>query len=146
MDILIPISICVILPVMIVWLAMRTAQNETNKRAEVMIKAIEAGAELDTDFFKAQQKQKSVKERLLGRLSGACVTAMLGIAMLLAGICLCNAMPYGWDLNKTPMPFFVLAGGVLLGIGIALFIVYFVGRKVLAAEIEAEEKALTQKK
>ena len=39
-----------------------------------------------------------------------------------------------------------IAGGVLLAVGIALFISYFVGKKMLAGEIEAEEKALTESK
>jgi uncharacterized protein YneF (UPF0154 family) len=35
--------------------------------------------------------------------------------------------------------------GISLAIGIALFIGFFVGRKMLTKEIEAEEKALDQK-
>ena len=35
---------------------------------------------------------------------------------------------------------------ILLAIGIALFAVYFVGKRMLAKEIEAEEKALTEPK
>ncbi len=38
MDILTPIFICVVMPVAIVWLVMRTKQNETNKTAERRIK------------------------------------------------------------------------------------------------------------
>jgi hypothetical protein len=34
------------------------------------------------------------------------------------------------------------AGGVLLAVGLGLFISYFVGRKMLAKEIEAEENVL----
>ena len=52
--ILVPIAVCVVLPVMIVWLINRTRQNETNRRTEIMLKAIEAGATI----FKAQQEQK----------------------------------------------------------------------------------------
>ena len=54
MDILTPIFICVVLPVAIVWLVMRTKQNETNKTAEIIIKAIESGNPIDQDFFKTQ--------------------------------------------------------------------------------------------
>lgn len=147
MDILIPISICCILPVMIVWLTMRTAQNETDRKAEVMIKAIEAGIALDANFFKAQQKrQKGLKERLLGRFTGACVSALIGIAMLITGILFCSTMPNGWSFYESPLPFYVLCGGILLSVGIALFIAYFAGRKMLAKEIEAEEKAAQQER
>lgn len=37
-DILIPIGVCVVLPVMIVWLINRTRQNETNRKTEIMLK------------------------------------------------------------------------------------------------------------
>lgn len=54
-DILLPIFICVVLPVMIVWLVTRAKQNETNKKAEIMLKAIE---------------------------NGACITSFMGVAFL----------------------------------------------------------------
>ena len=37
---------------------------------------------------------------------------------------------------------FPIAGVILLAVGIGLFISYFVGKKLLAKEIEAEEQAL----
>ena len=43
-EILIPISVCVVLPVMVVWLVNRTRQNEINRKADIMLKAIESGA------------------------------------------------------------------------------------------------------
>ena len=64
-DLLVPLGICVVLPVMIVWLVMRTRQNETNKKTEIMLKAIESGATIDADFFKEKQGAKTIKERLL---------------------------------------------------------------------------------
>ena len=38
------------------------------------------------------------------------------------------------------------AGGIMMAVGIGLFISYFVSRKMLAKEIEAEEKALEEQK
>ena len=37
---LFPIGLCMVLPVMIVWLVNRTRQNETNRRTGIMLKAI----------------------------------------------------------------------------------------------------------
>ena len=48
-KLLIPLGICVVLPVMIVWLVNRTRQNETNRKTEIMLKAIEAGATIDAN-------------------------------------------------------------------------------------------------
>jgi hypothetical protein len=83
---LIPICICVVLPALIVWLIGRVKQNETNRKAEIMLKALDNGAKIDTDFFKSQSGSKTIKERLLGRLTGACVTGLLGVAVLAVAI------------------------------------------------------------
>lgn len=139
-DFLIPIGICVVLPVMIVWLVMRRRQHEMDRKTEVMLKAIEAGAKIDADFFTGHQGALTIKERLLKRLTSACVTSLLGLFMLVGGVIFGNGM--GWDIVDGPGFIMAVPGGVLLAIGIALFIVYFVGKKMLAKEIEAEERSI----
>ncbi|MBR5042584.1 MAG: hypothetical protein IKX67_05035 [Bacteroidales bacterium] len=131
-----PVCICVVLPVFIVWLAMREKQNEANKKAEIMLKAIESGSTIDADFFKPQTVKKSIKEKLLGRLTAACVTGFLGVAFLLGGLA------FNWKLNFGPVMPLPLLGSILLAVGISLLVAYLVGKKMLASEIEAEEKAL----
>ena len=127
---LIPIGICVVLPIVIVWLNTRAKMNETNKKTEIMLKAIESGATIDTGFFKAQQsQQKTIKEKLLARLTGATITTLLGVVGLLGGLFYCNH-------------YSSFLGGILLAVGISLFIVYFVGKRMLAKEIEDEERNL----
>ena len=146
-DLLLPLGVCVVLPVMIVWLVMRTRQNETNKKTEIMLKAIESGATVDTEFFKSQQKgQKTIKERLLGRLTGASIMTLLGVALLVIAVVFGNSYaPDGWNFSDSPAPVFAVIGGILLAIGLALFAVFFAGKKMLAKEMEAEAKALEQK-
>ena len=139
-DFLIPIGICVVLPVMIVWLVMRSRQHEMDRKTEVMLKAIEAGAKIDADFFRGPQEALTIKERLLKRLTSACVTSLLGLFMLVGGIL--YGVRMGWDLLDGPGSILAIPGGVLLAIGVALFIVYFVGKKMLAKEIEAEERSI----
>ena len=142
-GILVPIGICVVLPVMVVWLVMKTRQNETNKKTEVMLKAIEAGEKIDVEFFRAEQGPRTIKERLLKRLSSACVTSMLGVVLVCIW-CIFNSR-FGLDYNSS-LKFMILSiGGILLAVGVALFIVFFVGKKMLAKEIEAEEKSMEQK-
>ena len=63
-DALIPICICVVLPSIIIWLIGRVKQNETNRRAEIMLKALDNGAKINTDFFKSQSASRTIKERL----------------------------------------------------------------------------------
>lgn len=131
---------------MIVWLINRTRQNETNRKTEIMLKAIEAGATIDADFFKAQQEQKgpkTIKERLLKRLSGGCICTLTGIALGAVGIV--NHVNWDGQISSDSGATAMIIGGVLIGIGISLIIVFFVGKKMLANEMEAEAKALEEK-
>ena len=146
-GILIPIGICVVLPVMIVWLINRTRQNETNRKTEIMLKAIESGATIDADFFKAQQEQKgprTIKERLLRRLTGGCVFTLMGVAFALIGM-VNRSMMADIHMSNDAFTMPCILGGILFSIGVALLIVFFVGKKMLAKEMEAEAKALEQK-
>ena len=136
--------ICVVLPVLVVWLVARAKQNETNKKAEIMLKAIEAGAPVDLDQLQTKKTPKSIKQDLLEKLNGACITTFMGIAFIVWAI-------VGYiNPEFTDGKFFnhlaPVAGGVMLAVGIGLFISYFVGKKMLAKEIEAEERALNEPK
>lgn len=141
---LIPICICVVLPTLVIWLIGRVKQNETNRKAEIMLKAIDNGTMIDLDFFKDLSKSKTIKERLLGRLTGACVTGLLGLVFILVAII--PEWPGHWDFSDSPAPMLVILGGILLAIGIALFIVYFTGKKLMAKEIVSEEKQILGEK
>ena len=133
-DILLPIFVCVVLPVSIVWIIGRTRQNETNRKTEVMLKAIENGADIDPDMFKRPEKSpKTIKKDLLDKLTGACITSLMGAAFLALYF-----LGVDFFLNNL-LPF---AGGVMLAVGIGLFISYIAGKKMMAREIEAEEEAL----
>ena len=142
-QILVPIAVCVVLPVMIVWLINRTRQNETNRKTEIMLKAIESGATIDADFFKAQQEQKApktLKEKLLNRLTAGCVCTFIGIAAVV--VCFVLEAKLGWNHVGDYMLTF---GAISIAIGISFLLVFFVGKKMLAKEMEAEDKALEQK-
>lgn len=141
-----PLGICVVLPVMIVWLVMRTRQNETNRKTEIMLKAIESGVTVNADLFKQRHETMTIKERLLKRLSSASVVSLIGVAILV--ICICMVTKSGNTMHGDAiavLTVFMIVGGILLAIGLALFIVFFAGRKMLAKEMEAEAKSLEQK-
>ncbi len=142
-PVLVPICVCVVLPVLIVWLVERGKKNETDRKAEIMLKAIESGSTIDPEYFKKEAKPKSAKQELLDKLSAACITSFLGVAFLVAGLCFEAGKIY---FAGEQIPFFPTAGAILLAIGITFFIVYFVGKKMFAKEIEAEEKALEETK
>ena len=131
------LGICVILPVMIVWIVSRVRQNEINRKAEIMLKALEGGVEINPELFKTKKDDRmKIKTDLLDKLSGACITSLMGVAFLILHF---FGFVHGWA------SYLPLAGVVLLAVGIGLFISYFTGKKFLAKEIEAEEKKLTEK-
>ncbi|MBO5811845.1 MAG: hypothetical protein J6Q97_01320 [Bacteroidaceae bacterium] len=142
-TVLVPICVCVILPVTIVWIVMKAKKNEVNRKSEILLKAIESGVAIDTNLFKTEQRHNSTKERLLKRLTGACVTTFIGIAIIISS-CITWSR-YGENIHADNTQFPLLAGCTLLAVGIALFIVFFTGKKMLAKEIEAEEQGLEQK-
>jgi hypothetical protein len=86
-----------------------------------------------------------LKEKLLSKLLWGCITTILGIGLIGFGIFLINTISK--DTQKIHMADDVQTaiafGVVLLGIGIAFLINYGIGKKMLAKEIEAEEKNMT---
>ena len=136
-QILVPIAICVVLPVLIVFIVGRVRQNETNRKAEIMLKAIENGQTIDPEMFKSGKKKASIKQDLLDKLNGACITSLMGLAFLLLFVFKVST----FGLNDL-LPY---AAGAMLAVGIGLFVSYFTGKKMLAKEIEAEEKELQNK-
>lgn len=142
-SVLVPICVCVILPVTIVWIVMKAKKNEVNRKSEILLKAIESGVAIDTNLFKTEQRHISTKERLLKRLTGACITTFIGIAFIISS-CITWSR-YGYNIHADNTQFPLLIGCILLAVGIALFIVFFTGKKMLAKEIEAEEQGLEQK-
>lgn len=138
-DILVPIAICVALPVLIVWLIGRVRQNEVNRKTEVMLKAIESGAEINPDLLQRAKKPKSLKERLLGRLTAAIICTLIGVSILLTG--LLTPMIEGFEnaQARIVLGFLVdIPGLIFISVGIGLFVYYFAGKKMLAKELEAE--------
>ena len=143
-GLLVPLGICVALPVLIVWLVTRVRQNETNKKTEIMLKAIEAGATIDADFFEEKHGAKTIKERLLKRLAGGCIFTLMGIVFTVIGFVnrsSMNEIHMQYDSFTVPC----ILGGTFFAIGIGLLIVFIAGKKMLAKEMEAEAKEFEQK-
>ena len=136
------IGICVVLPIVIVWLFNRRRTNETNKKAEIILKAIDAGVEVDPDLLKNDVSQRSVKEGLLNKFTGAVVTTLMGIVTIAFAVIVISK--HGSRVNEEMMVV-ALVGGLLVAIGLALFGTYLVGKKMFAAEIEAEAKTQNNK-
>lgn len=123
---LVPIFVCVVLPVSIVLIVSLRKWNSDNKRAEVLTKAIESGRNLDTEQLieslrDPRNRHYSEKEILYARLQRGCMYTLIGIAL---GIVFFSGIIHDIDL-----PIMVLTVSlVCLAIGIAYLIVFFVSR------------------
>ena len=141
-DILKPIGICVVLPIIIVWLNMRRKTNETNRRTEVLLAVIEKNPDLDMEDLirKMNPKSKTTKERLMGRLLWGLVFIAIGTSLLL------SALYQDYQGGASVDYFAIYSGcGCLLLIGISFVAVFFISKRMLAKEIEAEEEKALEK-
>ena len=141
-EILVPIACGCILPIAAIWLGVRRRMNETNARTQIVMAAIEKNPDMDIEELlkKVSKGGKLLKEKLLTKLLWGCLTTLLGVGLIGFGIYLSANNLGGTDDPMTSVCF----GLIALGVGIAFLINYFVGKRMLAKEIEAEEKRLTE--
>ena len=137
-QIIVPVACGCILPIVGILMGVRQKMNETNKQTEIVLAAIEKNPEMDIEELikKISPKKKLLKEKLLEKLLGACITTFLGVALLAAAIWV--DFMGGMEVDKLHLLY--IGGGILLAIGIAFLINYHVGKKMLATEMEAEER------
>ena len=136
------IGVSTVLPLLSIWFSTRKKINETNKRQEILMAVLEKNPDMDVEQWleKLSPKKKLLKEKLLSKL-------LWGIICLIAGIGVIGVSIYGEvnNIGGTDDPIVgIVFGGGILAVGIALVSSFFVGKKFLAKEIEAEEKQKIQ--
>lgn len=134
-GILIPIFICVVLPVSIVLIISWVKINSDNKRAQVILKAIEANNNVDADKLaeSLRKPKKSARELLNNRLLCGCIGALSGLALVIVGLCnFATGMTFDSDSVTVPLVF----GAPLIAIGLSFLIVYLVTRKQVNDDAE----------
>lgn len=127
-EVLVPIFVCVVLPVSIVALVFAAAINSDNKRAKVLIKAIESSCGIDAEKLAAalQKPKKTAREILNTRLLRGCIFSFVGLALCIVGIVsLCMGTEFAADQVTVPLIF----GAASIAIGLSYLVVYFVTRK-----------------
>ena len=130
-----------IVPIFYMWQSARRKMNETNTRRQIVLAAIEKNKETDVEELlkKMAPKQKLLKEKLLSKLLAGCVISFIGMSVLACTLWL----DFVGGGSPKDLSILYLIGAVLFAIGLAFVIYYFVGKRLLAKEIEAEEKKLT---
>ena len=138
-QVLMPIAIVVVLPVLVVWLIVRARVHEVDKKTEVLLKAVENGAQIDPAFFgNVGAKNKTVKDKLMGYLMTAMITGTVGLITTVVQVIFYSRLGI-WD-NGAPI-LCVILSGTILAVGIAFLLIYFVGKKTYAKELaELEER------
>ena len=125
------------LPIWIALFVYRHKVNATNKRTQVIITALEKNeGSLPEELIRSiNEPKKSIKERLLGKL-------LLGILCSLAGLGLVIAVivEYCTGAREYLDADFLAIGLIIMAAGVAFLVYYFIGKRALQAEIEAEER------
>lgn len=138
----VPIGVCVVLPVMVVWLVTRARIKKNEQKMAVLVKAIENGVEIDPELLVSETESsrntnRNTKMKLIKKLTAGIVCSIIGIALLV-----CPSLEAFDGVARFEMLYVI--GGVMIAVGIAYIVTFFVGRKYLAPEIEAEERKLNE--
>ncbi|MGN0189759.1 MAG: DUF6249 domain-containing protein [Candidatus Cryptobacteroides sp.] len=134
----IPIGVCVVLPVMVVWLALKSRNHTVDKNAEIISKAIENGQEIDPELLMVRREKKTggIKMELLRELRVGVVFTVLGLAFIIL-----SSLGFLNDVAGVGFNVFLLCGLIFVPIGLGGFVSYFVGRHSLKEEMALELEA-----
>lgn len=135
--IIVPIFICVILPVSIVLIFYLWKINKDNKRSKILIKAIESNPGLDIDKFaeSLQSPKRSETELLNLRLLRGLIFTFCGIILVIVGVVVYYSDKVMTDEAVMPM----ILGGISFAVGLSYLIVYRVSRKQIIDSSEDKE-------
>lgn len=134
-QILVPIGVAVVLPIAIVAIVFRSALASERNRKEIVLAVLEKNPDIDVEQLMKNLKksEKLIKEKLLARLERGCLCCLMGVAFVLL-----------YFFLSVQNEFLIITGAALIAIGIAFLISYFVGRRMLAKEMEAEQQNMKQ--
>lgn len=135
-QLLVPIGVAVVLPIAIVAIVFRSALASERNRKEIVLAVLEKNPDIDVEQLMKNLKksEKLIKEKLLARLERGCLCCLMGVAFMLLY----------FFLGVQSEDLIVVVGAALIAIGIAFLISYFVGRRMLAQEMEAEQQNMKQ--
>lgn len=134
-DILVSLGVVVALPVLIVSIIFRSVMAADRNRKEIILAALEKNPNLNVeDLVKRMKKsEKLIKEKLLAKLQRGCLCCLMGVAFVLL-----------YFFPSVQNEFLIIAGTALIAVGIAFLVGYFVGRRMLAQEMEAEQQNINK--
>lgn len=136
-QLLVPIGVAVVLPITVVAIVFKSAMASERNRKEIVLAALEKNPDIDVELLMKNLKksEKLIKEKLLANLQHGCLCCLMGVAFVLL---------YFFLFLSMQKEILIIAGTVLIAIGIAFLVSYFVGRRMLEKEMEAEEQNMKQ--
>ena len=133
-DIIKPICIFVVLPIVLFLLYLRNKKHESEKRTEIVMAAIEKNGDIDVqEFFKNLNKpRKTVREKLVMQLHwevllGSVFTVFGLVVFIALGVLIGFGITKGDDV----IPMSCCLGIPTLALGAGLLIAYFSGKKTM---------------
>lgn len=134
-QLLVPIGVAVVLPIAIVAIVFRSALASERNRKEIVLAVLEKNPDIDVEQLMKNLKksEKLIKEKLLARLERGCLCCLMGVAFVLL-----------YFFLSVQNEFLIITGAALIAVGIAFLVSYFVGRRMLAKEMEAEQQNMKQ--
>ena len=119
---------------------LKNRRHKVEEHSKLISQMIEKSEGANIDFKamaemlnESDNKKKTTKMAVLKHLEHGALCSLVGLFVLL----------YGLFIN--PIDKAVIIGGLLLTIGVAFLIMFFVSKNYLKKEIEKEEKALAEK-
>lgn len=139
-EILVVVFILGGIPAMILWgfmAKLKIRRHQIDKQSELIATMIEKGENLDSKLVAEtlsafNVEKKSAKRKVLKHLEYGALSSLVGVFLLIYGLCEDKSDP-------------IMIGGLLLTIGIAFLIMFFVSKRFLQEEIEKEEKEVVEK-
>jgi uncharacterized membrane protein HdeD (DUF308 family) len=119
---------------------LKNRRHKIDQQSKLISQMIEKGEAANLDFKAmvealnvSDNKQKTLKKSILKHLEYGSLCSLIGLFLLIYGVCTCNNHP-------------IVVGGLLLTVGIAFLIMFFISKNYLKKEIEAEEGKLNENK
>lgn len=119
---------------------LKNRRHKVEEHSKLISQMIEKSEGANIDFKamaemlnESDSKKKTTKMAVLKHLEYGALCSLVGLFVLL----------YGLFIN--PIDKAVIIGGLLLTIGVAFLVMFFVSKNYLKKEIEKEEKALSEK-
>ena len=137
-PLLVPLGVCVVLPVMIVWLTTRSKIIADKLRAQIILEAIKNNPTIDPNELAKMFKPatKSEKEILNKRLQRGTVCTFLGLGGIIGSL----LISYFGFFTSEDLMVAIFLSVIVLAVGVGSLVTFFYQRKQVANNDPQDEE------